>query len=145
MRRFAEIRAVKSALMPEFVRAISLLLVALLAFVPGTLLFGQQEAKTPDSKTQEPKISVQSNIVTVSAIVRDKKGQIISDLTKDDFTLDEDGRPQAITYFARQNDLPWLAWCLHPHARPSLIMNWKYAPTTYGEVIKNALQEAAAK
>jgi VWFA-related protein len=106
MRRFAEIRAVKSALMPEFVRAISLLLVALLAFVPGTLLFGQQEAKTPDSKTQEPKISVQSNIVTVSAIVRDKKGQIISDLTKDDFTLDEDGRPQAITYFARQNDLP---------------------------------------
>ncbi len=92
--------------MPEFARAISLLLVALLAFVPGTLLFGEQDAKTPDAKTQEPKISVQSNIVTVSAIVRDKKGQIISDLTKDDFTLDEDGRPQAIAYFARQNDLP---------------------------------------
>jgi VWFA-related protein len=106
MRRFAEIRAVKSASMPAFARAISLVLVALLVFVPGTLLFGQQDAKTPDTKSQEPKISVQSNIVTVSAIVRDKKGQIISDLTKDDFTLDEDGRPQSITYFARQNDLP---------------------------------------
>ncbi len=111
MRRLAEYRAVKSAWMPELARAISVLLVALLVFVPGTLLFGQQEAKTPDAKTpgaktQEPKISVQSNIVTVSAIVRDKKGQIISDLSKDDFKLDEDGRSQTITYFARQNDLP---------------------------------------
>jgi VWFA-related protein len=27
-------------------------------------------------------------------------------LTKDDFTVDEDGRPQTISYFARENDLP---------------------------------------
>jgi len=27
-------------------------------------------------------------------------------LTKDDFALDEDGRPQTISYFARENDLP---------------------------------------
>jgi VWFA-related protein len=38
--------------------------------------------------------------------VRSKKGEIISDLTKDDFSLVEDGRPQAIKYFARQSDLP---------------------------------------
>jgi len=43
--------------------------------------------------------------------------------------------------FARQNDLPWIAWCLHPHARPCLIMNWTYAPTTYGQVVKDALQK----
>jgi VWFA-related protein len=101
MSRFAEIRASKCAPAPKVARGISLLLSALLIFVPGALLFGQQ-----DAKTQEPKISVQSNIVTVSAIVRDKHGQIIADLTKNDFTLDEDGRPQSITYFARQNDLP---------------------------------------
>jgi VWFA-related protein len=101
MSRFTESRALKPASLPLFVRATSLFVSALLAFVPGAPLFGQQ-----DSKTQEPKISVQSNIVTVSAIVRDKHGQIISDLTKNDFTLDEDGRPQSITYFARQNDLP---------------------------------------
>ncbi len=47
--------------------------------------------------------------------------------------------------FARQNDLTWIAWCLHPHARPCLIKNWTYTPTAYGEVIKDALQEAAAK
>ena len=101
MSRFAENRALKLASVPQFARATSLFVCALLAFVPGAPLFGQQ-----DTKTQEPKISVQSNIVTVSAIVRDKHGQIISDLTKNDFTLDEDGRPQSITYFARQNDLP---------------------------------------
>jgi endoglucanase len=47
--------------------------------------------------------------------------------------------------FARQNDLPWIAWCLHPHARPCLILNWTYAPTTYGKVVKDALHEATAK
>src|ERR1700735_2717566 len=101
MNRSAEYHVLNSASAPKVARGISLLLSALLVFVPGALLFGQQ-----DAKTQQPKISVQSNIVTVSAIVRDKKGQIISDLTKDDFTLDEDGRPQSISYFARQNDLP---------------------------------------
>jgi VWFA-related protein len=101
MSHFAESRAVKSASLPQFARATALFVSALLAFVPRGPLFGQQE-----TKTQEPKISVQSSIVTVSAIVRDKHGQIISDLTKSDFTLDEDGRPQSITYFARQNDLP---------------------------------------
>ena len=45
-------------------------------------------------------------MVTVYATVRDKKSQIVANLTKDDFALDEDGRPQAITYFARENDLP---------------------------------------
>jgi VWFA-related protein len=101
MSRFAEYRASNFRFAPKVAGGISLLLSALVAFVPAARLFGQQEPKA-----QEPKISVQSNIVTVSAIVRDKHGQIIPDLTKDDFTMDEDGRPQAITYFARQNDLP---------------------------------------
>jgi len=76
--------------------AISLLLSTILALAPAASLFAQQA----------PKISVESNIVTVFATVRDKHGQIVSSLAKDDFSLDEDGRPQTITYFARQNDLP---------------------------------------
>lgn len=45
-------------------------------------------------------------VVNVLASVRTKKGEIIRDLTKDDFSLAEDGRPQTIKYFARQSDLP---------------------------------------
>ena len=38
--------------------------------------------------------------------VRDKQGQIVRDLNKDDFEIREDGKPQAIRYFARESDLP---------------------------------------
>ena len=38
--------------------------------------------------------------------MRDKDGKIIPNLTKDDFTLSEDGRPQEIKYFTQQTDLP---------------------------------------
>ena len=44
--------------------------------------------------------------VSVLAAVRDKHGKTISNLTKDDFVLTEDGRPQTIDYFACESDLP---------------------------------------
>jgi VWFA-related protein len=79
-----------------FARTISLPAWTLLVAVAGGTLYGQQE----------PKISVETNMVTVFAAVHDKHGKSVSTLTKDDFALDEDGRPQTISYFARENDLP---------------------------------------
>jgi VWFA-related protein len=54
----------------------------------------------------QPKIAVEVKTVSVLASVRDKHGKTISNLTKDDFFLTEDGRPQTIDYFARESDLP---------------------------------------
>ena len=54
----------------------------------------------------KPAISVDVKVVNVLATVRDKKGQIVTNLGEDDFKLEEDGRPQTITYFARETDLP---------------------------------------
>lgn len=51
-------------------------------------------------------LSVQVKVVNVLATVRDKHGKIVNNLTKDDFTLAEDGRPQTIHYFTREADLP---------------------------------------
>ncbi len=51
-------------------------------------------------------ISTDVNVVNVFATVHDKKGAIVKDLTKDDFAIDEDGRPQTIKYFSRESDLP---------------------------------------
>ena len=60
-----------------------------------------------DSRGQQPPgISVEVKAVTLLAMVRDKKGQIVSNLGKDDFVLEEDGKPEAITYFTRESDLP---------------------------------------
>jgi VWFA-related protein len=73
-----------------------LLLVVLLA--AGTPLLSQQQ--------QKPDISVEVGLVNVLATVRDKKGQIVRNLTKDDFILDEDGRPQTIQYFLQESNLP---------------------------------------
>jgi VWFA-related protein len=55
---------------------------------------------------QQPTISVEVKEVTLYATVRDKHGKIIANLNKDNFALDEDGRPQTIAYFARESDLP---------------------------------------
>ena len=46
------------------------------------------------------------SVVNVLATVRNKKGELVPDLTKDDFSLAENGRAQTIRYFAKQSDLP---------------------------------------
>jgi len=58
------------------------------------------------SPGQEPNFSAGVKVVNVFATVRDKKGEIVKDLQKEDFILLEDGRPQKISYFAQQSDLP---------------------------------------
>ena len=45
-------------------------------------------------------------VVNLFANVRNKKGEIVRDLTKDDFLLDEEGHPQTIAYFSQESDLP---------------------------------------
>ncbi len=55
---------------------------------------------------QTPTFSSDVKVVNLLATVRDKHGQIVNTLTKDDFKLEEDGRPQTIRYFAKETDLP---------------------------------------
>lgn len=51
-------------------------------------------------------VAVDVNVVTLPVTVRDKHGKIVRDLTKDDFTLQEDGRAQNIRYFSQDTNLP---------------------------------------
>jgi len=55
---------------------------------------------------QDATFSTDVRVVSVLASVRTKKGEFIRDLSKDDFSLAEDGRPQTVKYFSRQSDLP---------------------------------------
>jgi VWFA-related protein len=55
---------------------------------------------------QQPTFSSETRVVNVLATVRTKKGEIVKNLTKDDFTLAEDGHPQVIKYFSQETDLP---------------------------------------
>jgi VWFA-related protein len=65
---------------------------------------GQQAATADADKPSTLKVTVK--VVNVPTTVRDKHGKIISNLGKDDFTLEEDGRPQTVRYFAHDTDLP---------------------------------------
>ena len=50
--------------------------------------------------------STDVKVVNLLATVHNKTGQIIRDLGKEDFSLEEGGRPQVIRYFSRESDLP---------------------------------------
>src|SRR5271157_1750677 len=60
----------------------------------------------PARSQQTAPITLDVNAVNLLATVRDKKGNIVRNLTKDDFSLDQDGKPQTISYFAKESDLP---------------------------------------
>lgn len=60
---------------------------------------------------QSPEVSGQTlkittSVVNVYAVVRDKHGSLIPNLTKNDFEIKEDNIPQTITYFSRETDTP---------------------------------------
>jgi VWFA-related protein len=55
---------------------------------------------------QDATFSTDVKVVNLFATVRDRNNHFIKDLTKDDFELQEDGRPQTIRYFSRETDLP---------------------------------------
>jgi VWFA-related protein len=71
-----------------------------LGLLPALRLLGapQEQAK--------PTFSTGVKVVNLFANVRNKNGDIVKDLTKDDFLLDEDGRAQQIAYFSQESDLP---------------------------------------
>ena len=69
------------------------------------MLLGGAIASGQARVQEEPTFSTAVNVVNLLANVTDKKGRIVRDLHKEDFSILEDGRPQAIRYFAAQSDL----------------------------------------
>jgi len=65
---------------------------------------------TPIRKTspqqEQPTIRVTTHLVQVNVIVQDKHGQPVPDLTRDDFILLDEGKPQKIGLFSVESDRP---------------------------------------
>jgi Ca-activated chloride channel family protein len=55
---------------------------------------------------QEVMLRVDVKLVNIFVNVTDQNGAIVGGLTRDDFALAEDGRPQQIAVFERQSELP---------------------------------------
>jgi Ca-activated chloride channel family protein len=54
----------------------------------------------------QTRILVDVNLVNVAFLVRDSRGNLVSNLGQDDFEVLEDGVPQKIAFFARSADVP---------------------------------------
>lgn len=85
----------------------------LLSLASSTLA-GAQGSRRPAS----PVIRVRTEVVNVYAVVRDRKGRLITNLNRDDFSLAEDGTPQQIRYFSRATQVP-LTLCIMVDTSPS--------------------------
>ena len=90
-----------------------------LSIVFGASAFAQQapSSNAPDpsaqsSATQDQQdqpletLRVNVNVVNLYFNVKDKHGRLIPDLTKDDFNIFEDGKPQTVKYFSKETDQP---------------------------------------
>ena len=78
---------------------------------------------------QEATFHVDVKLVNIFVNVTDKNGAIVGGLTRDDFAVFEDGRPQQIAIFERQSEVP---------------LNLTLAIDTSGSVQKDLSDEAAA-
>jgi hypothetical protein len=47
--------------------------------------------------------------------------------------------------YAQQRGLSWTAWDFHTKAGPTLIKDWTYEPTVFGQFVKDKLAAAAAR
>src|SRR5882757_5314388 len=83
-----------------------LLLTAFLFLLLAPAPRAQQPQKTRPVEDEPAAIKVDVDVVNILCSVRDKKGALIGNLTKDDFTLLEDGKPQTVKYFEKETDLP---------------------------------------
>jgi len=71
-----------------------------------TLVVGPGIAPAIQAQDAATPAAADVKVVTLPVTVRDKHGKIVRDLTKDDFILQEDGRPQTIRSFSQETNLP---------------------------------------
>lgn len=71
-------------------------------------LAGQDKDKDQDQSQDQSLETLKVNVDVVQLFfnVKDKKGALIPNLTKDAFDIFEDGKPQTIKYFAAESNLP---------------------------------------
>ncbi len=79
----------------------------LIALALGAACLAQAPPKGKPADDDAPApIKVDVNVVNILASVRDKRGALIPNLEKNEFTILEDGKAQTIKYFTRETDLP---------------------------------------
>lgn len=89
----------------HFHRLLSTLTVASTLLAASAVAQQSSQSSDQDQNPSET-LKVNVNVVQLFFNVKDKHGALIPNLTKDDFTIAEDGKPQTIKYFTAESNLP---------------------------------------
>jgi VWFA-related protein len=109
---------------------------ALPLVLPSLIARAQQPSGPPNDNAGT--IKVETRVVLVDAVVTDKKGNYVRDLTSNDFKVWEDGKEQTVTSFAREdNPDP------SHQARQYLVLFFDNSTMEFGDQAK--ARDAAAK
>ena len=81
-------------------------LLSALSCLPAARFLKAQDEKPAPASSSNTKFSSDVKVVNVFATVRTKNGKLVHDLGKDNFTLDDEGRPQTIKFFSRDVNAP---------------------------------------
>jgi VWFA-related protein len=73
---------------------------------PAAAQAGSQTSDQNQEQQPTETLKVNVNVVSLFFNVRDKHGTLIPNMTKDDFEVAEDNKPQTIKYFTAESNLP---------------------------------------
>ena len=80
--------------------------VAIVIWMPLSALAQKPEAQKPEDDQSVTTLKTYVNVVNLFFNVKDKHGALIPNLTKDQFQVFEDGKPQTVKYFSAESNQP---------------------------------------
>ena len=89
---------------PHLIRIMRDIICSLGILLLAASFAGAQEKQELPTPGRTLKVNIE--VVNVYAVVRQKNGRLLPDLSKDDFLVEEDQQPQVIRYFSRETDTP---------------------------------------
>lgn len=131
-------------------RRLGAFVVFLLLAFSGLAFFGPPPLAQEQSPPQGRIVGRNVDLVSVYFTVRDDKKQLVSDLNQDQFSVSEDGHPQAIKFFAHHSDVVLnvgilldtgtnMAWILGEEAQASkMFVRHVVRPTDLGFIVSYA-------
>src|SRR5687767_108823 len=90
---------------PTLCHSMRTVLVCLILLVLAGFVALPQQTKARETD-EIPTLRLDVDLVSILFSVRDKRGALVPNLTKEDIAILEDGKAQEIKHFARESDLP---------------------------------------
>jgi VWFA-related protein len=125
--------------MRTFFRVIAVLLVVAPLLGQATSQRPPPQDKTPPG--QPPVFRATTRLVQVNVVVHDSHGQPVTDLTQDDFSLSERGKPQRIAFFSMESATaaPAPAPVLPPHIFTNVLTQRTGVPVSVTVILLDLL------